>query len=52
MSVSKISLDDNFVFKVVLKGLAMIFCWSENPIYHLQKQGNILYISKQITKSP
>ena len=26
------------------KGTGHDFCWLENPIYHLQKQGNILYI--------
>ena len=35
---------------IQFKGTGHDFCWSENPIYHLQKQGNILYISKQITK--
>ena len=33
----------------ILKGTSHDFCWSENPIYHLQKQGNILYISNQMT---
>ena len=43
--VQKGFLDSNF------KGTGHDFCWSENPIYHLQKQGNILYISKQIKKT-
>ena len=36
----------------IIKETGHDFCWSENPIYHIERQGNILYISKQITKSP
>ena len=37
-----------YMIVAILKGIGHDFCWSGNPIYHLQKQGNIhIFQNKQ-----